>query len=211
MTNPMNVVVIAERLITYLRQTRDEYIRSDLVARITQLAERFAPDNQWFLQTMNAVFELGNQIIVKFIHVDNYSLSLTPSSPPPFILKLTSHSLSPPLSLPSPPGGSLVRREVAHNLMRLIAEGTDDDDTDAELRLDAVSSYVELLDKSNLPDILVKIICWVSATYMYMYLRVAGWSFDDPYLFVNSLLVHQFCINHCIPVKLSTPYPLLIY
>ena len=61
MTNPMNVVVIADRLISYLRQTRDEYIRSDLVARITQLAERFAPDNQWFLQTMNAVFELGKQ------------------------------------------------------------------------------------------------------------------------------------------------------
>ena len=58
-------------------------------------------------------------------------------------------------------GGSLVRREVAHNLMRLIAEGTDDEDTDAELRLDAVSAYVELLDKPNIPDILVKIICWV--------------------------------------------------
>ena len=47
--------------------------------------------------------------------------------------------------------------------MRLIAEGTDDEDTDAELRLDAVSAYVELLDKPNLPDILVKIICWVRA------------------------------------------------
>ena len=71
MTNPMNVVVIADRLIAYLRQTRDEYIRSDLVARITQLAERFAPDNQWFLQTMNAVFELGKQIvcIVKCMYV----------------------------------------------------------------------------------------------------------------------------------------------
>ena len=65
MTNPMNVVVIADRLIGYLRQTRDEYIRSDLVARITQLAERFAPDNQWFLQTMNAVFELGRQMLCK--------------------------------------------------------------------------------------------------------------------------------------------------
>ena len=70
----MNVVVIADRLIAYLRQTRDEYIRSDLVARITQLAERFAPDNQWFLQTMNAVFELGKQIvcIVKYMHAHMY-------------------------------------------------------------------------------------------------------------------------------------------
>ena len=38
----------------------------------------FAPDNGWFIATMNAVFEQG---------------------------------------------GDLVRREVAHNLMRLIAEG----------------------------------------------------------------------------------------
>ena len=48
--------------------------------------------------------------------------------------------------------------------MRLIAEGTDDDDTDVELRVDAVSSYLELLDKPHLPDILVKIICWVSGS-----------------------------------------------
>ena len=58
-------------------------------------------------------------------------------------------------------GGSLVRKEVAHNLMRLIAEGTDDEETDLELRLDAVTSYLDLLDKPHLPDILVKIICWV--------------------------------------------------
>ena len=38
----------------------------------------YAPDNQWFIRTMNIVFELG---------------------------------------------GDLVRKEVAHNLMRLIAEG----------------------------------------------------------------------------------------
>ena len=54
-----------------------------------------------------------------------------------------------------------MRKDVAHNLMRLIAEGTEDEDTDSELRLDAVSSYVELLDKPHLPDILIRIICWV--------------------------------------------------
>jgi len=57
-----------------------------------------------------------------------------------------------------------VRSEVAHNLMRLIAEGTEDEDTDNGLRLDAVSAYLELLDKPHLPDILVKIICWVSGS-----------------------------------------------
>ena len=58
-------------------------------------------------------------------------------------------------------GGNLVRRKVAHNLMRLIAEGTEDETTDMELRQDAVSTYIELLDKPHLPDILIKIICWV--------------------------------------------------
>ena len=75
-------------------------------------------------------------------------------------------------------GGSLVRREVAHNLMRLIAEGkeqctvhvhvsftlkgTEDEDLDKELRGNAVSSYITLLSKpQELPDVLIKIICWV--------------------------------------------------
>ena len=39
---------------------------------------KYAPDNQWFIRTMNVMFEVG---------------------------------------------GDLVRKEVAHNLMRLIAEG----------------------------------------------------------------------------------------
>ena len=116
MTNPRNVTVIAEKLIAYLRTTTDEYIRADLVSKITQLAERFAPDNLWFIQTMNSVFEIG---------------------------------------------GSLVRKEVAHNLMRLLAEGTDDEEADTELRADAVAAYVEMLDKPTIPDILVQIICWV--------------------------------------------------
>ena len=45
--------------------------------------------------------------------------------------------------------------------MRLIAEGTEDEETDRELRTDAVSSYLALLDKPHLPDILIKIMCWV--------------------------------------------------
>ena len=59
-----------------------------------------------------------------------------------------------------------MRSEVAHNLMRLIAEGTEDEDTDNELRLDAVSAYLELLDKPHLPDVLVKIISWVSQSQL---------------------------------------------
>ena len=41
MTNSLNVVVIADKLIAYLKTTRDEYIKADLVSKITQLAERY--------------------------------------------------------------------------------------------------------------------------------------------------------------------------
>ncbi|XP_065884904.1 uncharacterized protein [Dysidea avara] len=123
MTNSLNVVVIAEKMIAYLKTTRDEYIKADLVSKITQLAERYAPDNQWFIRTMNIVFEVG---------------------------------------------GDLVRKEVAHNLMRLIAEGSEDDDVDNELRMDAVTCYLELISKPSLPDILIKIICWVVGEYAYL-------------------------------------------
>ena len=52
--------------------------------------------------------------------------------------------------------------------MRLIAEGTEDEATDMELRQDAVSTYIDLLDKPHLPDILIKIVCWVSEGRKYM-------------------------------------------
>ena len=40
--------------------------------------------------------------------------------------------------------------------------GTEDEDLDKELRGNAVSSYISLLEKpQELPDVLIKIICWV--------------------------------------------------
>ena len=41
MTNPHNVEVICERLVSYLRSTVDDFLRADLVARVTELAERY--------------------------------------------------------------------------------------------------------------------------------------------------------------------------
>jgi AP-4 complex subunit epsilon-1 len=80
MTNSVNVEVVAEKMITVLKETLDSFLRRDLVSRLTQIAERYAPDNAWFVRTMASVFELG---------------------------------------------GDLVPPEVAQNLMRLIAEGSE--------------------------------------------------------------------------------------
>lgn len=56
-------------------------------------------------------------------------------------------------------GGEVVEPALADNLMRLIAEGAGEEDeiADAELRAQAVSSYLSLLDKAQLPDILLQV------------------------------------------------------
>ncbi|KAF0694415.1 Aste57867_14712 [Aphanomyces stellatus] len=124
MTNPVNVEFIVAKLTTFLREATDVFLRTELVSRITQCAERFAPSNAWYIQTMTNVFELG---------------------------------------------GELVKVEVAHNLMRLIAEGSgDDEEQDMELRRDAVDTYLELLEKPVLPDILVCTMAWVLGEYGYL-------------------------------------------
>lgn len=124
MTNPVNVEFISEKLTQFLRETSDVYLRTELVARITQCAERYAPSNAWYIQTMTNVFELG---------------------------------------------GDLVRPEVAHNLLRLIAEGSgEDEDQDMELRRDAVDTYLDLLERPVLADILVCTMAWVLGEYGYL-------------------------------------------
>ncbi|KDO29264.1 hypothetical protein SPRG_19925 [Saprolegnia parasitica CBS 223.65] len=124
MTNPVNVEFIVAKLTSFLREATDVFLRTELVSRITQCAERYAPNNAWYIQTMTDVFELG---------------------------------------------GELVKVEVAHNLMRLIAEGSgDDEEQDMELRRDAVDTYLELLERPVLPDILVCTMAWVLGEYGYL-------------------------------------------
>uniref|UniRef100_A0AAV1VMN1 Clathrin/coatomer adaptor adaptin-like N-terminal domain-containing protein n=1 Tax=Peronospora matthiolae TaxID=2874970 RepID=A0AAV1VMN1_9STRA len=124
MTNPVNVEFISDKLTQFLREATDVFLRTELVSRITQCAERYAPSNAWYIQTMTNVFELG---------------------------------------------GDLVRSEVAHNLLRLIAEGSgEDEDQDMELRRDAVDTYLELLERPVLPDILVCTMSWVLGEYGYL-------------------------------------------
>ncbi|CAM6082363.1 unnamed protein product [Calypogeia fissa] len=123
MTRSTNVEVIVKCMISYMRTTiNDSHSKTEIASRIVELAERFAPSNQWFIQTMNQVFELA---------------------------------------------GDLVPAKVAHDLMRLIAEGAgeEDEDADSQLRSSAVESYLQLLAEPKLPSILLQVICWVLGEY----------------------------------------------
>lgn len=124
MTNSSNVKIIADKMVQFLRTTSDTFLRSELVSRLTQLAENFSPDNEWFVEIMTNVFFLG---------------------------------------------GELVRPEVAHNLMRLIAEGSgESEDADNELRAYAVDKFIATLEQPHIPDVLVHIISWVLGEYSYL-------------------------------------------
>ncbi|CAK9143712.1 unnamed protein product [Ilex paraguariensis] len=126
MTKSSNVEVIVDRMIDYMISTNDNHYKTEIASRCVELAEQFAPSNQWFIQTMNKVFE---------------------------------HS------------GDLVNIKVAHNLMRLIAEGFGEDDgtADNQLRLSAVESYLALLESLNFHahffNFEFQVICWVLGEY----------------------------------------------
>ena len=56
-------------------------------------------------------------------------------------------------------GGTVVPEGLAHNLMRLIAEGAGEDDetADTDLRTQAVNTFVDLLEKPKLPEVLLQV------------------------------------------------------
>lgn len=64
MTNYKNVNAIVEKFLNYLRSApTDSPIRKDLVYKINQLAERFATNKTWFINTVNRLFEISGDLI----------------------------------------------------------------------------------------------------------------------------------------------------
>lgn len=64
-------------------------------------------------------------------------------------------------------GGGEVEDVLAHNLIRLIAGGGSDGSD--ELRKIAVRSYIKLLEKPELPAVMLKVISWVLGEFAVMY------------------------------------------
>lgn len=58
--------IIVEKMVEYLRGVTDDVAKADVVRRIGDLAERYAPDTQWFIDTMNQA-RPGSSRIVKML------------------------------------------------------------------------------------------------------------------------------------------------
>eukprot|EP00727_Mastigamoeba_balamuthi_P013510 m51a1_g8782 Adaptor protein complex 4 (AP-4), epsilon subunit (1162) ;mRNA; f:191718-196355 len=60
MVNAKNVGAITARLLAHLGSpAADSFMREELVARVTQIAERYAPSHEWYLETVASVLENG--------------------------------------------------------------------------------------------------------------------------------------------------------
>jgi AP-4 complex subunit epsilon-1 len=77
MTTSENVEVIADKMMKYLKfSTLDTHARKDTLYKITELAERFAPDKGWFIKIMNQLFVnfgelITDEILSKLIKLIN--------------------------------------------------------------------------------------------------------------------------------------------
>ena len=134
MSNPVNVETISTKMIEFLKNSNDDFLRKDLVFKITALAERYAPSNEWFVQTIAKIFETA---------------------------------------------GEYVQESTAVTLIRLIAEGSggEDDEADENLRVEAVETFLDLLEppedptvesKKPLPSVAIYVIAWVLGEYAYV-------------------------------------------
>ncbi|XP_029289654.1 AP-4 complex subunit epsilon-1 [Cottoperca gobio] len=62
-TNAQNVTVIVDKMLEFLRINKDDYTTIDLVGKVAELAEKYAPDNEWFIETMSTVFSVGGDLM----------------------------------------------------------------------------------------------------------------------------------------------------
>jgi AP-4 complex subunit epsilon-1 len=171
MTNSVNVEFIVEKLLSFLATATDDHFRTDLVGRITQCAERFAPSNAWFVNTVVRVFELAGdkvkmsvaqtlmQLIAEGSEVEEDDDGTAPVSFP--FLSPFSHLSSP--SFYSPHGLSLSLVPVS-----LSAETGERKSFDDELRSHAVEDFLSLLQKPAMPDVLAQAMAWVLGEYGYL-------------------------------------------
>jgi len=67
MTKPNNVEVIVERMLAFLKRDvdkySDRYVREEAVSRVAELAERYAPNAKWYINTMTELFSIAGDVV----------------------------------------------------------------------------------------------------------------------------------------------------
>ena len=64
MTNAGNAPVIIEKFNNIIKSKAfDSHLKQEIIGKISELAEKFAPDSKWYLRTMNNLFKVSAELI----------------------------------------------------------------------------------------------------------------------------------------------------
>jgi AP-4 complex subunit epsilon-1 len=63
MTNPVNVEFIADKLVLFLDTSTDLFLKKQLTSRVCDIAERYAPSNAWYIQTITKVLRVAGDLV----------------------------------------------------------------------------------------------------------------------------------------------------
>jgi AP-4 complex subunit epsilon-1 len=63
MTNPVNVEFITDKLLSFLEATTDMFLKRDLTNKIGTIAERYAPNQEWYVRSITKLFEINGEFV----------------------------------------------------------------------------------------------------------------------------------------------------
>lgn len=63
MTNPVNVEFITDKLVHFLSQTPDLFLKQVLTDRVCKIAERYAPNNAWYCKTITQLLRVSGDLV----------------------------------------------------------------------------------------------------------------------------------------------------
>lgn len=63
MTNPINVEFITDKLLSFLEATTDLFLKRDLTNKIGTIAERYAPNQEWYIRSITKLFEISGEMV----------------------------------------------------------------------------------------------------------------------------------------------------
>lgn len=63
MTNPVNVEFITDKLLSFLEATTDLFLKRDLTNKIGTIAERYAPNQEWYIRSITKLFEISGEMV----------------------------------------------------------------------------------------------------------------------------------------------------
>ncbi|GLI59980.1 hypothetical protein VaNZ11_002038 [Volvox africanus] len=146
MTKANNIQVIVDKMMGFLSSCTDEHIRKDIVRKVCDLAERYAPSPAWFVTTISEVFRLGGE------HVD----------------EADAHRL---VHLIAEQDASLHASAVEAYLELLDGESAVASATEAATA--TASGTMTRLPRKKLPETILLVICWVLGEFGHLARRPA--------------------------------------